>query len=180
MGASIRKHPSTAFYLAVVPPCLLTADLVYENTALSWSAGPQMIGFSLMHTVGIILFPLVLASIVWCALTVLLPLHTRRWNLGNIGGALLILLMLAIASLPYGFWVGLFAERISKGPHAAEFLVHMAALGEQEAVEALLKHGVPVNASNRAGLRAVEAATNAQQESVRVFLESKGGTDKRF
>ena len=56
----------------------------------------------------------------------------------------------------------------------------MAAIGERGAVEALLAHGVPVNANDREGIRAIDAATNAKQEEMRLFLESKGGTDKRF
>jgi hypothetical protein len=172
--------PTLGCYLAVVPPLLLAADMIYEKTALSWSHGPQMIGFSLMHTVGVILFPLVLASLVWCALTLGVPLFSKRWNLGNIAGVGMIAGLLGIASLSYGFWIELFAERIAKGQYAADFLVHMSALGERGAVEALLAHGVPINGSDRAGMRAIEAATNAKQEAVRAYLESKGGTDKRF
>jgi hypothetical protein len=176
----VHMKPSRGFYWALIPPALLALDMVYENTALSWSHGPQMIGFTLVHTVGIILFPLILASLIWCAMTVLVPLFTKTWNVGNIAGAAMIAGLLGVASLSYGFWVKLFAERISKGPHAVEFLVHMAAIGERGAVEALLAQGVPINASDRGGIRAIEAATTAKQEEMRLFLESKGGTDKRF
>ena len=54
---SIQVKSSWGFYLAIIPPTLLAIDMVYENTALSWEGGPQMIGFTLMHTVGIILLP---------------------------------------------------------------------------------------------------------------------------
>ncbi len=174
------RTPSRGFYLAVVPPALLAIDMIYENTALSWSGGPQMIGFTLMHTVGIVLIPAVFASLIWSATTVIVPLFNKKWNFANIAGALLVVGLVAVASLPYGFWVKTFAARIAAGPHAAEFLVHMAALGELSAVEALLEHGVPVNESNRRGLRAIEAAENEKQIEVRSYLESRGGTAKRF
>ena len=175
-----RGSPSRGFYIAVIPPALLALDMVYENTALSWSNGPQMIGFTLLHTVGIILFPAVLASLIWAASTVVVPVFTKKWSLANIGGALLVAGLLGIASLPYGFWVKAFAARIASGPHAAEFLVYMAGLGELSAVKELLEQGVPVNESNRQGRRAIEAAQSANQTEVRAYLESRGGTDKRF
>jgi hypothetical protein len=178
--SAVRRRPTLGFYFAVVPPLVLAADMVYESTALSWEHGPQMIGFSLMHTFGIILFPMILASLVWCVVTTVVPIFTKKWNLGNVVGVAAIGGVLGVASLSYGFWVQLFSERVAKGPYAADFFVHMAALGERGAVEALLAKGVPVNGSDRRGIRAIEAATNAKQDSIRSYLESKGGTDKRF
>jgi len=175
-----RGKPSLSFYLAVVPPAILSARLVWENTALSWERGPQMVGFSLMHTVGIVLLPAVLLSLAWALSAVVVPLFNGKWRLANLLGALSIVAMVALAGMPYGFWVKAFASRIAAGPHAVEFLVHMSALGELSAVKALLDHGVPINESNRQGLRAIEAAENAKQAEVRAFLETRGGTDKRF
>lgn len=175
-----RGAPSFGFYLAVVPPALLCARLVWENTALSWEHGPQMVGWSLIHTVGIVLLPAVVLSLVWALSTVVTPLFSGEWRLANLVGALSIVTMVALAGIPYGFWVKVFASRIAAGPHAVEFLVHMSALGELSAVKALLDHGVPINESNRQGLRAVEAAENARQAEVRALLEARGGSHKRF
>lgn len=97
----VRHRPSLGFYIAVVPPALLALDMVWENTVLSWERGPQMIGFTLVHTVGIILFPAILASLIWAASTVLVPIFTRRWNFANIVGAAAIVCLLGIASLSY-------------------------------------------------------------------------------
>lgn len=175
-----RGAPSLGFYLAVAPPALLSARLGWENTALSWERGPQMIGWSLMHTVGIVLLPAVLFSLLWALSAVVVPLFNGKWRLANLLGALSIVAMVAVASIPYGFWVKVFASRIAAGPHAIEFLVHMSALGELSAVKALLDHGVPINESDRQGVRAIEAAANAKQAEVQAFLEARGGTDKRF
>ena len=175
-----RDRPTVGFYWAVIPPALLAADMVWENTALSWERGPQMIGFTLLHTAGIILFPAILASLVWVLSTWLIPLFTKKWRLANLLGTFLIAALLGVASLSYGFWVKTFATRIANGPHAVEFLVHMSALGELSAVEALLDVGVPINESNRQGLRAIEAAENAKRPEVQAYLASRGGTDKRY
>ena len=139
-----------------------------------------MVGWALVHTVGIILFPAVILSLLWALSTVVVPLFTRRWRLGNLVGAVTIGALVGMASISYGFWVKVFAERIATGPHAVEFLVHMSAIGELPAVAALLDHGVPINESNRQGLRAIEAAENAGKTAVRAYLASRGGTDKRF
>jgi hypothetical protein len=176
----LRDRPSTGFYLAAAPSLLLAARLLWENTVLSWERGPQMIGWALVHTVGLVLFPAVLLSLIWALSTVVVPVFTGRWRLGNLLGAAAIVSSLGLASLPYGFWVKAFAGRIAAGPHAVEFLVHMAALGELSAVQALLDRGVPINESNRDGLRAIEAAENAKQIEVRAYLASRDGTDKRF
>jgi hypothetical protein len=176
----IRRAPTLGFYVALVPPAVLAIDMVYENTILSWERGPQMIGFTLFHTVGIVLLPAALASAIWCAWAILTPIFTKRWNLGNIGGVVAIIFLLGIASLSYGFWVGAFAKRIASGPYAVEFLVYMAGLGEQSAVGSLLDAGVPINESNKQGYRAVDSAINANRPAVRSYLESRGGTDKRF
>lgn len=174
------RKPSRGFYIAVVPPGLFALDMIWENTGLSWERGPQMVGFTLLHTVGIILFPAILASLIWAASTVLVPVFTRKWNPANIVGSAAIVCFLGIGSLSYGFWVKLFAHRIASGPHAVEFLVHMAALGELPAVQALLEAGVPINASDRRGLRAIDAAQNAKKPDVEAYLAAHGGTDKRF
>ena len=68
---TVSRKPSRGFYIAFVPPALFALDMVWENTLLSWERGPQMIGFSLLHTVGIILFPAILASVP-CS-------HVRYW-----------------------------------------------------------------------------------------------------
>lgn len=174
--------PHIGFYFCVLPAVLLAWRLVWEQTSLSWERGPQMVGFSLMHSgLGLLLFVALFAAIVWAVVVLVANLLTKGpRNATNILGGAAVLVAAALVFVPYGRWVQVFAGKISRGPHAVEFLVHMAAIGELPAVEALLNHGVPVNASNRGGLRAIEAAENAKQEAIFKYLASKGGTDKRF
>ncbi|WLI89062.1 ankyrin repeat domain-containing protein [Massilia sp. R2A-15] len=167
----VRGKPSIGCCLALVTPVLLAADMVWENTALSWASGPQMIGFSLLHTVGIILFPAILASLAWIVVSVSLPLFkTRTWRLSNLLGALAIVVSLGIAFLPYGFWVSTFAGRIAKGPHATEFLVDMAASGQTSAVLALLDQGVDINSQGRSGTALHGAAVRGELDVIRLLI----------
>ena len=166
-----RGKPSLGCYLALIAPALLAADMVWENTALSWNHGPQMIGFSLTHTVGIILFPAVLASLGWIVVSLCVPIfRARKWRLSNLLGALGIVVLLGIASLPYGFWVAAFASHIAKGPYASEFLTYMAALGEKAAVQALLDRGVNVNTQVRDGTALHGAAVEGEIEVMELLL----------
>jgi hypothetical protein len=176
------RLPGVGFYFCVVPAVLLAWRLVWEQTSLSWEHGPQMVGFSLAHSgLGIILFIALLAAVAWALVVIGLEAFTRgERNVTNTVGAAAVLIAAALVFIPYGRWVQVFAFKIAKGPHAAEFLVHMAALGEVPAVEALLKNGVPINSSNSSGLRAIEAAVNAKHEAMRELLSAQGGTDKRF
>ena len=77
--------------------------------------------------------------------------------------------------VPYGVWVEIYAGRIARGEHAAAFLVHMAGQGEIRAVRALLDEGVPIDARNPRGLRAIDAAERQRQSEMRRFLVARGG-----
>jgi hypothetical protein len=170
-----RGWPSRGCWLALAATGLLALDIAWESTALSWERGPQMVGFTLIHTAGILVVPAILASVGWIVVSLVGPVFTtRKWRLSNIVGAVCIVALLRIASLSYGFWVGAFADRIARGPHASEFLVYMVALGELSAVRALLDQGVPVDAPNREGRTAMQVARNTKQREILDYLASRG------
>jgi hypothetical protein len=140
-----------------------------------------MVGFTLMHTVGIIVIPLFFAALLWAVITLIVALvSSRQRRAVNLVSALVVIALALPVFAPYGFWVRMFASRIAGGPHAVSFLVHMAALGDIPAVDALLNAGVPINASNNIGLRAIEAAENEKKHEMHDYLAKRGGTDKRF
>lgn len=172
--------PSVGFYLTVVPTVLLAWRLVWEQTALSWDRGPQMVGFSLMHSgFGILLMLAFYAGLAWAAVTFAIAVFSRaRRNLTNVAGAFVVAIAAVIISLPYGLWVQLFAPQIAHGPHSSKFLVYMAGTGRIPAVRALLDEGVPVSASDSNGLRAIDAAKNAHHQEMVVFLIERGATAK--
>lgn len=171
--------PSIGFWFAAVPSFLLAGRAVWEQTVLSWERGPQMVGFSLMHSgLGVVLAFACYGAMGWVLLTLVLAVSSTRRHVPTVVGAVVVGAALALVFLPYGTWVRVFAGRIAGGPHAAEFLVHMAALGELSAVRALLDQGVPVNASGHAGIRPIVAAENANQPAMREYLVSRGARHK--
>jgi hypothetical protein len=127
---------------------------VYEQTVLSWDAGPQMVGFSALHSGPIFalmsLAALLVLFVTTVALTVLALVKkvtgTRKplnkWSLVGLSLAW----MLVLLSLPsYGFWKLVFIDRIMAGGHAQEFLVDAASRGDLRVVKALVERGVSVD-----------------------------------
>ena len=170
-----RSAPTWDCYLAIIPPAILAVDMVWEHTVLSWNEGLQMIGFRLAHTVGILLIPALLASMIWAVVKLVAPIfEKRKWRLWNLVGAFAIVVLLGIAWLPYGFWIATFPSRYAEAPHASYFLVEMARRGELPAVRALLIKGVPVNAPDWQKQTAIQAAKKAKQQAVVDYLASEG------
>ena len=146
---------------------------------MSWERGPQMVGFSLLHSgLGVALLFACYGAIGWVLFTLLRALSPTRRHGPTLVGAIIVGATLALIFVPYGTWVRVFAGKIASGPHAAEFLVHMAALGEVTAVKALLDEGVPVNASGSRGIRPIVAAENANQPVMREYLVTRGARYK--
>src|SRR4051812_13350358 len=96
-----------------VGSAILAVRLIWEQTALSWRYGPQMVGFSLAHGRGIILLCFPIGLVAWLLLIAAMtaisvarkqPVSPWRGASGVAGLALLGLL-----SLPYGTWQRVFA-----------------------------------------------------------------------
>ncbi len=179
LGTTVRASGASRITGVGLALCsaALAARLVWEQTVLSWESGPQMVGFVLMHSgVGILLFAALLAGSAWTLVVLVASLVRRRLRPVDGVCAAAILACVGLVSIPYGRWVELFASRIAAGPHAVDFLVHMAALGEIGAVRALVERGVPVDKAARIGVTAVQAAENEKQAEVRKYLvEHRGG-----
>lgn len=92
LAASAPRFPrwlSAAWWLALPGAALLTLRLLYEATWLTWMHGPQMVGFSLMHTAG------------WFVAWGLLSLAVLAvWSLGT--GGWLVVRRLSSAPMPRG------------------------------------------------------------------------------
>jgi hypothetical protein len=138
---------------AICGSAALAGRLVWEETALTWESGPQMLGFSLAHGGGAILFffPLLLAPwVVVVALLTLRNLARRRATAKQVWVMLaLAVTTLAVMALPYGFWQRLFINRLISGSHAGEFFCYAAAAGDLGTVKALVSHGVSVESASR-------------------------------
>jgi len=149
---------------------LLAARLAWEQTVWSWERGPQMVGFSLMHSgLGILLLLAVWAGLVWVVVTLLVGVKYR-----SIGGQLtvwpLIVYGLAwvVMTIPYGLWQRIFIDRFM--PRAGEFFTYDAAIGELKAVEAFLQRGVDVNVQDRNGTALHGAAVEGHLEVMALLI----------
>lgn len=156
---------------------LLAAREVWEETVWSWRYGPQMLGFSLAHGGGAILFlfPLLLLPWLAVALVVILYRFAKRRSVSRavwatFGAAVTVF---AVMALPYGLWQRLFADRLAHSAHAAEFLVYGAVDGDLGTVKALLAHGVPIDSRDREGKTALHGAAGRGQIKVLDYLLSR-------
>jgi hypothetical protein len=164
--------------LAAVTSGALAIRFVWEETALTWRYGPQMVGFSLAHGSAA---PLLLAApvllVAWIA-TILaraaITLHRRRrftrWDAVHCVIASIVVVAL---SMPYGWWQTLFAERLARGANAGEFLTFAAATGDLRTVKALVDNGTPLTAKSLDGQTGLGAAAIGNQVPVlEYFLHS--------
>ncbi len=167
-----------AGYVILIGSAGLTCRLIWEQTVWTWSRGPQMVGFSLLHGGGaiLILFPILL--IIWFLSVIILTIwhlikrqSIAKFTWAVMGCAAIILILL---QLPYGFWQRLFINRLAIGQYAGEFLTYAAATGDLSTVKALVEHGVPVDITNREGKTGLHTAAVEGQTKVIDFLISKG------
>lgn len=166
--------------LGMVGTLGLAGRLGWEQTVWSWERGPQMVGYSLAHRgsgILLMLSPLLLIGclVVAIVLTILSLVRRRRVSWWRAAALAASAAALIAVDLPYGFWQRLFIARLASSPHAAEFFVYDAAVGDLSTVRALVAHGVPVDARDRhGGQTALQAAAAAGRLDVIEFVVAKG------
>jgi len=157
----------------------LAARLVWEQTALTWSRGPQMVGFSLLHGswgILVVLSPVLLLGWILVLAVRAAWARIRGRPVGRATAAYLVA-GAALAGLlltPYGVWQTIFAGRISRGPYAGEFMTYAAATGDLRTVRALLAHGVPAGVTSRDGQTGLHAAAVGNQMEALALLVRAG------
>jgi hypothetical protein len=166
-------------FLAWPGALYLVCRIVWEETLLTWREGPQMIGFSLMHTgPWLLLFLSVALALAWLLAVFVRSIvkrvrrqtiPTSRWVTLALGGALLALLV-----VPYGLWQRVGVRWIARGPNAPEFLTHAAATGDLAMVEALLRQGVDVNVRDSDGSTALHGAAVEGRTNIIAYLITQG------
>jgi hypothetical protein len=180
--AAVAKLPQwariggVAFFLGTA---MLFARLIWEETVWTWERGPQMVGFSLAHDVGALLFLFPVLLVVWTAIVIALTVWNLikkkrvsriRWiALGVIVG------LFVLGSMPEGFWQQAFIRRMAASSHAGDLLLYAAYRGDLGTVQGLISHGVFVNATDRAYWRTAlhGAAVKGDTQTLR-YLASKG------
>jgi len=164
--------------ILVTGTAVLAARLTWEMTSLTWQQGPQMVGFSLAHGYGAILFFFPIALSVWLLvfLVVCVVRKARRRNVGRLGWSILAVaaLTLGVLSLPQGFWDRIFVSKLATSPKSSEFLVRAAGNGELHTVKALIAHGVPIQSTNYEGSTALHYSACAGESDVVRYLIKAG------
>jgi hypothetical protein len=162
-----------------VGSAMLSARLIWEQTVWTWERGPQMVGFSLAHGTGAILFVFPLLLLIWTAVVLVLTVRSKigktkiaptRW-----AAVVLAISLLALGELPDGFWQRVFICRMAVSPRAGDLLVYAAYRGDFGTVRGFLSHGVSVDAIDHADWRTAVhgAAVKGDTKTLR-YLVLKG------
>lgn len=164
---------------AFIGTALLGVRIIWEETVLTWRQGPQMIGFSLAHGSGAILFLFPPALALWTLLVAGLTVRslvrkTRVSALRWVGlGSVVLVLMLLM--MPERFWGRVFIRQMASSPRAADLLVYAAYRGDVGTVRAMLSHGLRVESIDRRDWRTpLHAAAVAGDLPTIRYLVAKG------
>jgi hypothetical protein len=165
--------------LAVLATVCLSARLVWEQTALTVSSGPQMVGFSLAHSgAGFFLLAAPFFAAIWALITFAL-IAFRKESFRNLTVLLLTVYISSVLVLfvPYGFWQRLCVKTLANGPHAGEFVSYAAATGDLKTVEAFVSHGVSPEVRNESNdATPLHGAAVEGQLEVIEYLVSRGAS----
>jgi hypothetical protein len=123
---------------AVFVTAILAGRMLWEETFLTIQRGPQMLGFSLAHGPGAILFLAPMVLVIWLlvALFIMSVCLWRKKPLSKWYWSTLTAAVLSIGSLsiPPTFWQWLLIQSFAKSSHAAELMVYGAAEGNVRTV----------------------------------------------
>ena len=165
-------------WVAILFSAILAGRLLWEETSLTIQRGPQMVGFSLAHGLGVVLFlgPMVLSLWILVAVVVLVVCVWRkrrlsRWYWLTLGGAIA---MIGFLSIPQVFWQWSLIGSFARSPHAADLMVYDAAEGDVRTMRGYLEHGVPLTATDDEGATATFAAAAGGSLPVVEMLANRG------
>ncbi len=157
----------------------LFGRLIWEETVWTWERGPQMVGFSLAHDIGALLFLFPVLLIIWTAIVAVLSIvniirkkHISKARWVSLG---LILSLFFLGSMPEGFWERTFIGRMAASQHAGDLLLYAAYRGDFATVQGFVSHGVSISATDRAYKRTAlhGAAAKGDLQTLR-YLIAKG------
>lgn len=176
-----RSFPKAVDAVGVVialTSSLFAGRIAWEHTVLTWTSGPQMVGFSLMHSgLGILLYlTALIAGPLWVIVVLFFAWRTR--SLGTLTTRITVTAYVAawvVLSIPAGVWERAFIERMAHSPAAQDLLYYAAARGEIETVEAYLARGLSVTSrSCNDALTPIHGAARSGDVEMVSFLISRG------
>ena len=165
--------------LPLLGTALLTGRLIWEQTVWTWRRGPQMVGFSLAHGVGAILFFAPILLVLWTSVALVMIIidlvKRRKLDTVTFAGFAIALLLFGLLSVPAGIWQRLFIRQMVSSPRVGDLLVYAAYNKDFHTVQAMLSHGVNISVTDHAEWRtALHAAAIAGDLRTIQLLVSMG------
>jgi Ankyrin repeats (3 copies) len=172
-----RKSWTITGYLLALATALFVGRIIYEETLLTWTNGPQMVGFALMHGAApyILIAGLIglLGGTLWLIVSIGLLFRRRfRISLTDWVPICLLPLFVLLLFIPYETWEELMVDAMGPGTHGSEFLIQAAAQGKQRFVTHLLRGGYDINYENSGGTTPLSGAAVEGRVEMIVFLVS--------
>lgn len=171
--------------LFFVCAALLVGRIVYEETILTHSLGPVMVGFALMH--GALPFLTIagliglLGGAIWTVASIVFSGWTRKWPTvanGSLVG--LFLVLVTFLFIPYAEWEEITVRIAGPGAHGEDFMVDAAASGHKRFFLYLLKKGYDINYETRDGVTSLSgSAGEGRVEMIGLVLSSGASVDRK-
>jgi hypothetical protein len=169
-------------YLVLAAATIFVVRIVYEETALTWTNGPQMVGFTIFH--GVMPFYLVaffigiLGGLLWLAAS-LIALVWKKFRVPLIDWIpiALLLVLAAVLTIPEGIWIELMLRTGGRSQYEYAFMADAAGKGNQRLVKFLLDKGYNIEGGD--GASPLCAAADGGQKEMVSFLISRGADVNR-
>jgi len=172
-------------YLLLTGVAVFVGGIVYQETILTWTNGPQGLGFGNVHSRSFLVFIVaefigLLGSLLWIIVSLVL-LVRRKFQIPRADWAPIILLVIlgAVLLIPYGSWEALTVRIAGPGSHASDLMLQAAAQGNQRLVAYLLRKGCDVNYEDAGGTTPLSGAVVGGNKEMVRFLLSKGADVNR-
>jgi hypothetical protein len=171
-------------YLLLGGAAIFVGRIVYEETVLTRSHGPQMIGFAMAH--GAVPFIAIAGLIglaggfLWMVASMALLIRKRfRIPLADWIPMILLLVFASLLLIPYQTWEELTVRIAGPGSYGNDFMVEAAGYGNQRVVKYFLGKGYDVNFEDTGGTTALSAAAIMGNKEMIRFLVSRGADVNR-
>jgi hypothetical protein len=151
MNNSITDKLSIGFYLSWIGAIIIPIRINYEATFMTWERGPQMIGFSFMHTYGACCM---LAALLLAFFTLILAIDmtVRLFKKNNIAKKQITIftisvLIIGLNFIPYKYAQSIMIYKYGLPKDVKGFFEQKAFEGDLDNMKLLLKKGFKTDSS---------------------------------